>query len=146
MHGMESLGNNIEALVSHATASQERHFRAGVSQQRPHPMDDSQQQPMMEKSDPEKSAPTSFNYEEMAPEKKQMKASPKADSSDMVEDHYPCPVIGQWKWDGELCIALGPAPTWACRPNDLTTSGRIAICRNKIYFPNEGSSEDRQGV
>lgn len=47
---------------------------------------------------------------------------------------FPCPRSGIWRWNGDVCIAVGPVPVWACRPNDLIVSGKIAICRNKIYF------------
>jgi len=51
------------------------------------------------------------------------------------KETFPCPQKGFWKWDGELCISLtGQIPTWACRPNDLLESGRIHICRNKVFF------------
>ncbi|CAG7668656.1 unnamed protein product [Allacma fusca] len=63
-------------------------------------------------------------------------AEAKADDA-AAEDHYPCPPIGQWKWNGEYCIAVGPYPTWACKPTDMIMTGRVAVCRNKIFFPNE---------
>jgi len=60
-----------------------------------------------------------------------------ATSSDSAssDKKFPCPKLGFWQWDGENCIAIGPSPIWGCKPNDLVMSGRIAVCRNKIFFP-----------
>ncbi|XP_021950388.1 uncharacterized protein LOC110847704 [Folsomia candida] len=67
---------------------------------------------------------------------------PKSAKSDDVTNHKknttekenPCPKLGNWQWNGDVCIAVGPVPIWACKPNDLVMSGRIGVCRNKIFF------------
>lgn len=48
--------------------------------------------------------------------------------------YFPCPKSGIWRWNGEVCIAVGPVPVWACKPNDMMVSGKLAICKNKIFF------------
>jgi len=55
--------------------------------------------------------------------------------SQVKEEKYPCPKLGLWRWNGEVCIAVGPVPVWACKPNDLVMTGRVGVCRNKIFFP-----------
>jgi hypothetical protein len=56
------------------------------------------------------------------------------DLKEESDENNPCPKLGYWHWNGEVCIAVGPVPIWACKPNDLVMTGRVGVCRNKIFF------------
>jgi len=104
-----------------------------------------------------KKSSVSYNrrrYQQLRKQKKHVKSSPSTrrsllsgksgqkvkrsdvDDIDMVDKDadFPCPKVGIWNYNGEVCIAVGPTPTWACKPNDLVASGKLVICRNKILM------------
>ena len=121
---MDLLSNNIDAIVSSASSSnnQDRNFQTPQRPKyavKPH-------QPM-ERNGPPKPLPSRVNKEAIADNAKENI------QNGIGQDGNPCPVMGQWKWDGEACIAIGAVPSWACRPNDFIVAGRGVMCKHKIF-------------
>jgi len=80
----------------------------------------------------EERATDKTNYYNNGGESSTAKATDTSDTD--MEDPFPCPTVGFWKYDGVMCTATQAIPPWSCKPIDLVQSGKLVICRNKVYY------------